>query len=123
MASIITGLFNNHSNYKTLENDLENAGIENSQYIVYLNNSGDEHFSASVQVRDDAHADSISEIFNRNDVNKTYLFNNMTIEEASNFEDLKKRISVLANAQVPTTPDVNIKGTSSGMDSQVKSQF
>ncbi|SKB74878.1 MULTISPECIES: hypothetical protein [Soonwooa] len=120
MASIITGLFNNHSNYKTLESDLENAGIDGSQYIVYLNNSSDEHFSASVQVRDDAHADSVSEIFNKNDVNKTYLFNNMTIQEASNYEDLKKRIEVLAAAQIPNTPDINIKETDSGIDSQVK---
>lgn len=120
MASIITGLFNNHSNYKTLEIDLENAGIDGSQYIVYLNNNRDEHFWTSVQVTDDAHANTVSEIFNKNSVSKTYLFNDMTIQEASNYEDLKKRIEVLAAAEIPNTPDINIKETDSGIDSQVQ---
>lgn len=44
----------------------------------------------------------------------------MTIQEASNYEDLKKRIEVIAAAQIPNTPDVKIKETDSGIDSQVK---
>lgn len=120
MSSILTGIFENENNYKNFEKDLENSGIPKSQYIVYLNDNNKSAFAASVQVSDDAEAERASEIFNKNDVTKTHLFTGMTIQEASNYEELKKRIEVISLAEIPETPDVKIKGTDSGIDTQVK---
>ncbi|MGX9984813.1 hypothetical protein [Soonwooa purpurea] len=120
MSSIITGLFTNQSNYGGLEKDLEAKGISSSRYIVYLDKNNLNNYAASVEVEDDVEAEKVSEVFNKNEVKKTYLFNNMTIKDATNYDDLKKTIERRAAAEIPNTPDVKIKETDSGIDSQVK---
>ncbi|AZA57919.1 hypothetical protein [Chryseobacterium shandongense] len=120
MSNILAGLFEPHSDYKKLEADLEGSGFENSEYIVYL--SEDNHHSSpyivSVAVKEHQ-IDNAKNIFSRNTVMKTYLFENMSLEQA-NYSTLKNYISARNKAEIHNSPDVRIKGSTAGMDSEVK---
>lgn len=117
MSNILAGLFEHHSDYKKLEADLENIGFDSSDYIVYL----DEHhtnaqYLASVSVKDNDQADSAKNIFSQNSALKTYLFENMSLEQA-HYQKLKSYIDARSKAEIHNSPDVRIKGSSNGMDS------
>lgn len=119
MSNILAGLFEPHSDYKKLEADLESSGFENSDYIVYLNEEN--HYSpyiVSVAVKE-SQIDNAKNVFNQNTALKTYLFENMSLEEA-NYKDIKNYINVRNKAEIHNSPDVKIKGATSGMDSEVK---
>lgn len=120
MSNILAGLFAHHSDYKKLEADLENSGFENSDYIVYLNNGSDtSQYLASVAVKDNNQTDGARNIFSQNSVLKTYLFENMGIGQA-NYDNIKRFIDARNRAEIHNSPDVKIKASSSGMDSEVK---
>jgi len=120
MSNILAGLFAHHSDYKKLEADLENSGFENSDYIVYLHSGSDtSQYLASVVVKDNNQTDGVRNIFNQNSVLKTYLLENMGIEEA-NYDNIKRFINARNRAEIHNSPDVKIKASSSGMDSEVK---
>lgn len=118
MSSILTGVFSNNNHYKNLEKDLEASGISNSEYIVYLNNNNEDHFLTSVQVTDNQHAEEVQQLFNKNNVNRSFLFNDMTIKEAESYDDIQNRIKVLVNNEIPITPGSNVKDIHIGMDSK-----
>lgn len=120
MSNILAGLFEHHSDYKKLEADLESSGINNSDYIVYLND-GNHHsqYLVSVAVKDSDQTDNARNIFSQNTVLKTYLFENMAIEQA-NYMNLKSLIDARNRADIHNCPDVKIKASTSGMDSEVK---
>lgn len=120
MTNILAGLFEHHSDYKRLENDLETSGFENSDYIVYLM-EGHNHsqYMASVEIKDNDQAETAKNIFNQNSVAKTYLFENMTISQAS-YANVKKYIDARSKAEIHNSPDVKKKTQHSGMDSEVK---
>ena len=119
MSNILAGLFAHHSDYKKLEADLENSGFENSDYIVYLHNGSDTSYLASVAVKDNNQTDGVRNIFSQNSVLKTYLLENMGIGEA-NYDNIKRFIDARNRAEIHNSPDVKIKASSSGMDSEVK---
>ncbi|SIQ94738.1 hypothetical protein SAMN05880574_1382 [Chryseobacterium sp. RU37D] len=117
MSNILAGLFDHHSDYKKLEADLENSGFRNSDYIVYLDSGHhDAQYLASVAVRDNDQIDNAKNIFSQNSVLKTFLFENMNIEQA-HYENLKKYIDARCKAEIHNSPDVKIRASSSGMDS------
>lgn len=120
MTKILTGVFERHSDYKRLENELETSGFENSDYIVYLteerNNS---QYMASVEIKDNEQAETAKNIFGQNSVLKTYLFENMSIDQAS-YSNLKKYIDVRSKAEIHNSPDVRKKAQHNGIDSEVK---
>ncbi|MDR6525824.1 MULTISPECIES: hypothetical protein [Chryseobacterium] len=120
MSNILAGLFEHNSDYKKLENDLENSGFGNSDYIIYLN-SEDNHaqYLASVAVKDSSQAESARNIFNQHIVLKTYLFENMSIDQA-NYDTIKKYIDARNRAEIHNSPDIKIKTSSDGMNSEVK---
>ncbi len=120
MSNILAGLFEHHSDYKKLEADLESSGFENSDYIVYLND-GDNHsqYMVSVAVKDNNQIDDAHDIFNKNTVLKTYHFENMGIEQA-NYMNIKRFIDARNKAEIHNSPDVRIKGSTNGMDSEIK---
>lgn len=120
MSNILAGLFEHHSDYKKLEADLENSGFENSDYIVYLDDAhhGNQYL-ASVAVKDTDQVDNARNIFSQNSVLKTYLFENMKIEQA-NYNNIKSYIDARNKAEIHNSPDVRIKASSSGIDSEVK---
>ncbi|WP_336960037.1 hypothetical protein [Chryseobacterium contaminans] len=121
MSNILAGLFEHHSDYKKLESDLENSGIPSSDYIVYLNSEAgnDSQYLASVAVKDSSQADSARSIFMQNAVIKTYLFENMSIDQA-NYDTIKKYIDARNRAEIHNSPDIKIKTASDGMNSEVK---
>lgn len=120
MTKILAGLFQSHSDYKKLETDLESSGFGNSDYIVYLeDHPHSSQYLASVAVNDLDQTDNAKSIFNNNAVLKTYLFENMGIEQAD-YHNLKKYIDARNKAEIHNSPDVKIKGSSHGIDSEVK---
>ncbi|WBV56894.1 hypothetical protein PFY10_00375 [Chryseobacterium daecheongense] len=119
MTKILAGLFQSHSDYKKLETDLESSGFGDSDYIVYLNEHQNSQYLASVAVKDTDQADNARNVFNKNAVVKTYLFENMGIEQAD-YHNIKRYIDARNKAEIHNSPDVKIKGSSNGMDSEVK---
>ncbi|WP_419868058.1 hypothetical protein [Chryseobacterium sp. CT-SW4] len=120
MSNILAGLFEHHSDYKKLETDLENSGFENSDYIIYLDNNHNTQYFASVAVKDHDQADNAKHIFNQNAVLKTYLFENMGIDQAD-YHNLKKYIDARSRAEIHNSMDIKIKGSTEGINSEVKS--
>lgn len=120
MSNILAGLFEHRSDYKKLEADLENSGFQNSDYIVYLNNENlHSQYLVSVAVKDNDQADNARNVFNQHTALKTYLFENMGIDQA-NYPNLKRFIDARNKADIHNCPDVKIKTSTSGMDSEVK---
>ncbi|SDQ04444.1 hypothetical protein SAMN05421664_0101 [Chryseobacterium soldanellicola] len=121
MSNILAGLFEHRSDYKKLETDLESSGFGNSDYIVYLNDTthNGSQYLASVVVKDNGQIDDAKTIFTQNSVLKTYLFENMGIEQA-HYNNLKKYIDARSKAEIHNSPDVKIKASSNGIDSEVK---
>jgi hypothetical protein len=52
---------------------------------------------------------------------KVYWFENMTIDDAKSYENLKKEIDVRNKYQIHSFPDLKFKSSSEGMGSEVKS--
>ncbi|KAB1231189.1 hypothetical protein [Chryseobacterium viscerum] len=120
MSHILAGLFDHHSDYKKLESDLENSGFENSDYIVYLNNgSNNSQYLASVTVNDINQIDLARNAFIQNTALKSYLFENMNINE-TNYDTIKKYIDARNRAEIQNSPEIKIKTSSDGMNSEVK---
>ncbi|MCY0977370.1 hypothetical protein PGH12_00360 [Chryseobacterium wangxinyae] len=120
MSSILAGLFDHNGDYKRLENELENSGFGNSDYIVYL--TEDHHhaqFLASVEIKDNEQSQKAHDVFQGNSVLKTYVFENMKISEAS-YSTVKKYIDARSKAEIHNSPDVKKKSQHTGMDSEVK---
>lgn len=121
MSNILAGLFEHQSDYKKLESDLENSGISNSDYIIYLSSdSSNNQYLASVAAKDNSQVDSVRNIFNQNAVIKTYLFDNMSIDQA-NYETIKKYIDARNRAEIHNSPDIRIRTSTDGINSEVKS--
>ncbi|WP_374459535.1 hypothetical protein [Chryseobacterium taeanense] len=118
MSNVLAGLFEPHSDYKKLEADLESSGFQNSDYIVYLNEENHSPYIVSVAVKDHE-IDSARSILDKNTALKTYLIENMNLEQA-NYTYIKNYIHVRNKAEIHNSPDVRIKGSTSGMDSEVK---
>ena len=120
MSHIIAGLFEHRSDYKKLESDLENSGFENEDYMIYLNNdSNNSQYMASVTVKDIDQIDLARNVFIQNAALKSYLFENMNINE-TNYDTIKRYIDVRNRAEIQNSPDIKIKTSSDGMNSEVK---
>lgn len=120
MSNILAGLFEHHSDYKKLESDLENSGFQNSDYIIYLHSeTHNSQYLASVAIKDISQADNARNIFSQNTVLKTYLFENMSIDQA-NYDTIKKYIDARNRAEIHNSPDIKIRTSSDGMNSEVK---
>jgi len=120
MSSILAGLFGTQSDYKKLELEVEDLGFLDSEYIVYL--SDDHHNSqylASVEIKNKDLTDKVRQIFNENHAHKIYLFENMSIDQAS-YIHLKRLIDARSKAEIHSSPDVRIKVQHDGMNSEVK---
>jgi len=120
MSKILAGLFEATNDYKQLEADLEHHGFADSEYIVYIDDSHtNSKYLASVAVKDSEQGDKAQHVFTRNQVLKTYSFENISIEQAD-YHHIKKLIDARNRADIHNSPDVRIKGSTSGMDSEVK---
>ncbi len=121
MSSILAGIFELHSDYKRLEQELETFGFKDSDYIVYLTeNHHHSKYMASVEVKDNEQTKATQNIFHQNSVVKTYLFENMNIHQAT-YSNIKKYIDARSKAEIHSSPDVRIKMQHDGINSEVKS--
>ncbi|REC44660.1 hypothetical protein [Chryseobacterium pennipullorum] len=120
MSNILAGLFEHNSDYKKLENDLETSGFLTSDYIIYLSNEHhNSQYLASVAIKDSSQNENARSIFMQNAVLKTYQFENMSIDQA-NYDTIKKYIDARNRAEIHNSPDIKIKTSSNGMNSEVK---
>ncbi|WP_407405302.1 hypothetical protein [Chryseobacterium sp.] len=120
MQRILTGLFERNSDYKRLEFDLENSGIDNSQYIVYLENGENHtHYMASVEVNDEQNTAKLQNIFAQNSVIKMFIFNDLDIQKAT-YDNVKKLISVKCKSEIQNSPNLKKKEMHFGINSEVK---
>jgi len=120
MSSILTGLFERNGDYKRLEDELENSGFANSDYIVYLTEDHPHsQFMVSVEINDTEQSQKAHAVYLQNAVVKTYLFENMTISQAS-YSNVKKYIDARSKAEIHNSPDLKKKSQHTGMDSEVK---
>ena len=120
MPTIITGVFQKHSDYRRLEIELEMAGFQNEDYIVYI--TEDHHnlpYMTSVQITNQADEAKARKVFGENSVLKTYVIDDMSIGEAS-YPIVKKYIDTKNKTEIHASPDLKFKGATEGMDSEVK---
>lgn len=120
MSRIITGVFQKHSDCKRLEIELEMAGFDNADYIVYITEDHHESpYMTSVQISDLDQESKARKIFGENSVLKTYLFENMSISEAS-YPNVKRYIDAKNKSELHSSHNLKFKTAANGMDSEVK---
>ena len=120
MSRIITGVFQKHSDCKRLEIELEMAGFDNESYIVYI--TEDHHevpYLTSVQIHDSEQEEKVKQVFGQNSVLRSYLFENMSISEAT-YSTIKQYIDAKNKTELHPSHDLKIKTATSGIDSEVK---
>lgn len=140
MASIITGLFKSQSQSQKISDDLERAGFRNSDYIVYLNDAGiskevktsvwqsffndnrildDDSLVVSVKVRGPVSTEIARDIFRQNESIHQNYFENMRFEDAKSLEYLKRIASLRAKSEIFSSPEIQTRKTSRGINSEV----
>lgn len=140
MASIITGLFESQSQSHPIGRDLENAGIQNKDYILYLHDEKinkeiktsiwqyffkdktelqDDSLVVSVKVKDPEQIDKVKEVFLKNNCIHENYFHHVKFRAARSLEYLKKIVSLRAKAAIYNSPKVNYRGQSAGMNSEI----
>lgn len=140
MASIITGSFESQSQHNKIAQDLENAGFLNSDYIIYLHDEKitkeiktsiwqhffkekikleDDSLVVSVKVKDADQIEKVKEIFLSNNSFHQNYFENIKFRNARSLEFLKKIVSLRAKAEIYNTPQLNYRGQSAGINSEV----
>ena len=140
MASIITGLFKSQSQSQKISDDLERAGFRNSDYIVYLTDAGiskevktslwesffndnrildDDSLVVSVKVRSPVSTEIARDIFRQNESIHQNYFENMRFEDAKSLEYLKRIASLRAKSEIFSSPEIQTRKTSRGINSEV----
>lgn len=117
MSDIIAGYFANEKDHKQLAHALQNAGFSHNNFTVYLDDDS-ERYLAVVQVRDAEEKDHAEKVFKNNHSTSVYHFEN--ISGTLSYPDIKSLIESRAKVEVPDTPDLDIKTSSDGIDSEVK---
>ena len=140
MSSIITGLFKSQSQSKAIAADLENAGILDSDFILYLHDDKiskevktsiwqsffkdkrtleDESLVVSVKVRTPEQMDAVKSVFSENHSIHQNYFENIKFKDAHSLEYLKRIVSLRAKSEIRNSPGLNYRGTSTLMNSEV----
>ncbi|GEM_PF-1389588 len=116
MTNIIAGYFSKKDDYKKLESDLNKAGFDNKDFTVFLSDETDTYLT-SVNIKDEAEAKSVKEVFGLHHVSASYFFENL---ESPSFEVLKKMIEERAKTEVSNAPGINADTSDSeGIDDEV----
>ena len=140
MASIITGLFKSQSQSKAIARDLENAGFQDSDYIIYLHDENvtkeiktsiwqslfndkttleDDSLVVSVKVKSPDEIENAKNAFTNQQCVHHNFFENMKFRDARSLEFLKRIVSLRAKAAIYQTPTVNHRNPSTGMNAEV----
>ncbi|QOW09241.1 hypothetical protein Q73A0000_02140 [Kaistella flava (ex Peng et al. 2021)] len=140
MASIITGLFESQSQSHQIGQDLENAGIQNQDYIIYLHDEKihkeiktsiwqyffkdktkleDDSLVVSVKVKEPEQIEKVKEVFGKNNCIHQNYFDHIKFRDAKSLDFLQKIVALRARAEIFNSPHVNYRGQSAGINSEV----
>ena len=140
MASIITGLFNSQDQSQAIGQDLENAGFQDSDFIIYLHDEKvskeiktsiwqyffkdktkleDDSLVVSVKVKTPEQIAEAKKVFkNHSCIHENY-FENIKFSDARSLDYLKRIVSLRAKAAIYNSPNVKYRGQSAGMNAEV----
>ncbi|WP_027376365.1 hypothetical protein [Kaistella palustris] len=140
MSSIITGLFKSQSQSRKISEDLENAGISNDGYIMYLHEHPisrevktsiwrsffkdntsleDESLVVSVKVKGPEQREMVSKIFDANDAVTQNYIENIKFKDAESLQYLRRIVSLRAKSEIMPSPDIKHRGQTRGINSEV----
>ncbi|SIS89316.1 hypothetical protein SAMN05421789_11018 [Kaistella chaponensis] len=140
MSSIITGLFSSQGQSAQIGADLENAGFNYSDYVMYLHEKPikkeiktsiwrsffndktqleDDSLVISVKVTDPKEEEKVTEIFKKNKVFHQNYFENIKLQDVKSLEYLKKIVTVRAKALIYSSPAIHHHDPLSGMSSEL----
>lgn len=140
MASIITGLFSSQNQSKKISEDLEKAGFQDAEYIMYLHEQPiskeiktsiwqsffrddtkleDESLVVSVKVREPEAREKVKQIFAENNAVTQNYIQNIKFKDAESLQYLKRIVSLRAKSQIYTSPEIRHRGQNPGMNSEV----
>ncbi len=140
MATIITGSFESQSQSRKIGQDLENAGFQDSDYIIYLHGDNitkevktsiwqyffkdkikleDDSLVVSVKAKGPDQIEKVQEIFSSNQSVHQNHFENIKFRNAKSLEFLKKIVSLRARAEIYKSPNLKYRGQSAGINSEV----
>lgn len=117
MGNIIVGLMTQQNDYQNLIKELEQSGFEDSDYIIYHNESGENNtFLASIAANNEHQKQKAEDIFIKQKAIKSYYFHNTDIKEEMPYDMLKKEISIRAKSEIHPSLDIKRKTSNHGLD-------
>ena len=144
MASMLVALFQTQEKAPKVSNDLEQAGIKNSDYIIYKTDNEDklpktsvwqrffghkkpqfirteaDKLITSVEIHNNDEYTDVTKVFKTNEAVHIYEFKDMTIEEAKDLNYIKKAVEIKAKSQIFNVPSNKKYAAHEGMTSEVK---
>ena len=139
MASIITGLFKSQSQSKAIAQDLESAGFQDSDFIIYLHDEKvtkeiktsiwqyffkdktkleDDSLVVSVKVKTPEQIAMAKKVLSNNGCIHQNYFENIKFTDLT-LDYLKRIVSLRAKAAIYKSPQVNYRGQSTGINAEV----
>ena len=140
MASIITGLFKSQSQAGDLSTDLQNAGFQDSDFIIYLHDERitkeiktsiwqyffkdktkleDDSLVVSVKVKTADQIEKAKKVFGFHHCIHQNYFENIKFSDARSLDYLKRIVSLRAKAEIYKSPRLHYRGQSTGMNAEV----
>ena len=140
MASIITGLFTSQSQSRKIAADLEDAGFQDSNYIMYLHNDRiskevktsiwqhffrdntkleDDSLVISVKIKNAEQFEKAEKIFSNYHCIRENFFENIKFRHAKSLEYLKRIISIRARSEIASMPGLKHHLPLDGINSEV----
>lgn len=140
MASIITGLFESQSQSKKISDDLENAGFQDGDFIMYLHEENiskevktsiwqslfkdnttleDDSLVVSVKAKELEVQEKVHRIFTENNVIHQNLIENIKFKDAESLQYLKRIVSLRAKSEIYSSPEIRQRGAARGINSEV----
>ena len=140
MATIITGLFKSQDQSAKISEDLEKAGFEDSNFIMYLHDKPiskeiktsiwrsffkdniqleDDSLVVSVKIKDPEEKGVAEEIFKKNEAIHQNVIENVKFRDAESLNYLKKIVSLRAKSAIYSSPEIRHRGASKGISSEV----
>lgn len=140
MATIITGLFKSQDQSAKISDELEKAGFQDSNFIMYLHEKpvskeikttiwqsffkdniqlDDDSLVVSVKITDPQEKQIATQIFKENEAVHQNFIENIKFKDVQSLDFLKRIVSLRAKAAIYSSPQIRHRGQSSGINSEV----
>ena len=140
MATIITGLFKSQNQSTKISDDLESAGFQDSNFIMYLHERPvskeiktsiwQSFFKDNIQLEDDSLVVSVKiqkplekeiagKIFNKNEAVHQNFIENVKFKDVHSLNYLRRIVSLRAKAAIYSSPEIRHRGAKSGINAEV----